>query len=200
MNKTSPTDTTDDQARKESATADKQIEQHDEEKQQDGAEKADSSKSCRGKVRWIILAVVVLIAVAIIGGVLGTQSSPIASPTATPTPAPTASFQPSMPPTQVPSQSPTTVRFKVEAILEPYAPLDEEVMEWLTEISSWQPEPDDPDYDYLWLERYALASLYKTTDGPIWENNVLWMTDYATCEWYGSKGCPGPITDLSLRK
>lgn len=39
------------------------------------------------------------------------------------------------------------------------------------------------------LQRYALATLYYSTIGPLWRNSDKWMSLSDECEWYGVSGC-----------
>ena len=40
-----------------------------------------------------------------------------------------------------------------------------------------------PINDETFLERYALATLYFSTDGPNWENNLSFLTEKPVCDW-----------------
>ena len=39
------------------------------------------------------------------------------------------------------------------------------------------------------LQRYALATLYHSTNGPLWRNSDKWMSLSDECDWYGVSGC-----------
>ena len=48
-------------------------------------------------------------------------------------------------------------------------------------------------------DRYALTTLYQTTDGDNWINNDNWLTDAPMGQWYGvTTGADGRVTELSL--
>ncbi|KAL3928491.1 MAG: hypothetical protein SGBAC_012629, partial [Bacillariaceae sp.] len=130
--------------------------------------------------------------------------TPSSTPTKIPTSAPTASPSqlPSVSPSAVASQPPSTAvdgrRAMVEGILSDEAPFNQQAMDWLVETDSWKPDEGDPDSDYLWLERYALASLYYSTDGDNWTVNTNWLSSNPVCNWASAHGwmtnaCPGPI-------
>lgn len=178
---------------------------HDEDHNSNDIENMTEDNNSRKskKMILILVALIVVVVVAILAGVLGSSSESSSSTTTrdvVPTEAPTIAPFPS----STPSYAPTTFRSRIEAILEPFAaPLDNETMDWLVETSSWEPNSDDQDYDYQWLERYAMALLYKTTDGPSsWSTSINWMSDAAACNWFSlvPNECPGPVTDLVLRK
>jgi hypothetical protein len=167
----------------------------------------DNSRKCGGKKRWILIAIVVVVIVAILAGVLGGSSSTRASlglPTRAVPPTQAPTYFPSEAPSEAPSQAPTTLRSKVEGILSDYEPLDEQTLVWLLETSTWEPEEGDPNSDYLWLERYVMALLYFSTNGPNWPiNNNNWLSDEAACTWFSletTQECPGPVTGLVLSK
>jgi len=41
------------------------------------------------------------------------------------------------------------------------------------------------------LQRYALATLYVATDGPLWISSRNWLTDVHGCDWFGVVGYDG---------
>lgn len=171
-----------------------------------GESPEDSENDIRDKQRkrlLVFLAVGCLAAVAISVGILlssaGDSSMTTGPTTLPPTSMPAVSSAPS------PSPTVTSLRSKVENILSDYAPLDDETMTWLTETSTWEPDEDDPNYEYLWLERYTLAFLYLSTNGKQWSDSFNWLSSESVCKWWFrlNPRCnfgAGPITVLDLRK
>lgn len=140
-----------------------------------------------------------------------TPSAPIAIPL--PTTGPTKAISPN--PTTISSPIPTRDNTtpnpatiprgtKVLNALAGYAPFHEEALTWLTDTDSWEPDEGDPDSDYLWLERYVMAVVYFSNNGPNWSRNSNWLSSQPVCSWFFSIfdtfGCPGPIEYLSLGK
>ncbi|CAJ1960704.1 unnamed protein product [Cylindrotheca closterium] len=164
------------------------------------------------KVLWSVI-VLLAIVVAILAGMLllnnNNKNDGNDAPTTTSSDSNQANAIPTTQPTPSPSHwTPTTRRGRVEYILKDYAPLDERTMTWLLETSTWTPPttarignyPSDETENYLWLERYALALLYSSTNGPYWARNDYWMSNEPTCRWFSLEpnACPGPITNLVL--
>ncbi|CAJ1929086.1 unnamed protein product [Cylindrotheca closterium] len=137
------------------------------------------------------------------------SANPSASPTQRVTPLPTMSptKRPTTSPSVVPSQSPSTVadarRAMIEGILSDHAPFDQQAMSWLAETDTWQPDADDPNSNYMWLERYALVALYYSTNGDNWTYNAKWLSAEPVCNWtfvhsFLYNTCPGPLGSLVL--
>ena len=50
------------------------------------------------------------------------------------------------------------------------------------------------------VQRYALATIYFSTDGEDWENNDRWLSGSDECNWYGIECSGGEVTDIDLCK
>jgi hypothetical protein len=139
------------------------------------------------KFQWggglILCLVVVGVAV---GGSDGSvdRDGPAMSPTLSSSPSLVPSMAPSSVVSLVPSSAPSTApSFTFEVWLAQSLPTnsqDAQAFEWL------QDDPALSTYTKLEvLQRYALATLYYTTDGENWINNTGWL-DYSTaeCDWF----------------
>jgi hypothetical protein len=49
--------------------------------------------------------------------------------------------------------------------------------------------------DRIFLQRYALATLYYSTEGNNWIASDSWLTNATECEWYSSSQQPALICD-----
>ncbi|CAJ1952097.1 unnamed protein product [Cylindrotheca closterium] len=89
---------------------------------------------------------------------------------------------------------------KVQNSLKDYTPLNEKAFVWLASTDTWEPDEEDPNGDYLWLERYSMAVLYFSNNGQNWSQNDKWLSSQPVCSWYSGTAneCPGPIKSLSL--
>lgn len=167
----------------------------------------ENTSTDRHKTSWLIIAgILAIFAGGIMTGMLVCKdgfskhgrTSENSAPTTFPSPTNTAA---------PPPLTPTTLRSHVERVLvDEYEvePLDESIVTWLTETSSWRPSEGDPDNaNYLWFERYAMVSLYHATNGHNWTHNDNWLhPDLAVCSWFSRvpNACPGPMTNLVLCK
>jgi len=59
-------------------------------------------------------------------------------------------------------------------------------------------DDDTPVTDEFFLFRYALATLYFSTDGPNWADNQNWLTSPDTCSWNGLVCSFGDLIDIDL--
>jgi len=57
-------------------------------------------------------------------------------------------------------------------------------MEWLRTPSGFSGVSDDD----IFLQRYALATLYYSTAGESWTSNDRWLSDSNVCDWFSSAG------------
>ncbi|CAJ1960698.1 unnamed protein product [Cylindrotheca closterium] len=133
--------------------------------------------------------------------------APTPGPTKVPTPGPTPN--PTLAPTPAPTPFPTApptpapTRETLESILVDYEPLNVQAITWL-QTSTWQPAEGDPNAIYYLLERYALASLYFSTNGASsWTQRDNWLSpDQPVCRWFSKSDtpndCSGPMTKLHL--
>ena len=132
--------------------------------------------------------------------------APVAAPTSPPTRAPTPNIFP--PPT--PGQQPSA----------PSPPVDEDLLlEFLTQLSTDGGEalrdPTSPQYaamqwlrsdanqgifdDVIFIQRFALATLYYSSGGEQWTSSSGWMTEASECEWYSSSTSSQSICDADGR-
>ena len=89
----------------------------------------------------------------------------------------TLSPSPTSVPSTVPSAAPKTRSGKIEFILaDLMAPLNEQAINWLTDTDTWEPAAEDPESDYLWIERYVMVDLYFSTNGTNWDSAENWLS------------------------
>lgn len=88
-------------------------------------------------------------------------------------------------------------------ILEDYMPLRKDAIKWLTEIDTWAPPENVTNAEQIWVERYALASFYYSTDtmkSP-WRSNDQWLSAESTCSWYGVEcNAMGEVVEIRMCK
>ncbi|KAL3930225.1 MAG: hypothetical protein SGBAC_011851, partial [Bacillariaceae sp.] len=180
--------------------------------QSKGSRHGVTASESRGKTKRMVAIIVVIffVTAAIVVGVLVASKNGstddtavnIAAPTPLPTPNPTQGSTPLPTPNPTPNLTPGPTPMpilrgaKVESILADFDRLDAQAFEWLTDTDTWKPDEGDPNGDYLWLERYVMAELYFSTNGPNWTRKDNWLTSQPVCKWINQ--CPGPTNNLRL--
>ena len=167
--------------------------------EEDGEENNSNNK--RRNI-YIVVALVGLLIVA--GAVVGTVALQNRPTEETATPSPSSTPGPGAP-TPPLSQAPTrlTRAQKVKTILADLAPWNEQAISWLKDIDTWEPAAEDPNSDYLWMERYVMADLYYSTNGTNWTRNDRWLSNETVCNWYlnvNTTKCTGPLKDMNVCK
>jgi hypothetical protein len=73
---------------------------------------------------------------------------------------------------------------KLEGILSDHTPSNDEAFTWLAETDTWEPPEDATNAESLWLERYAMATIYHSTNGDMWTKNDSWLSEKPVCDWF----------------
>lgn len=74
-------------------------------------------------------------------------------------------------------------KIKLEGILSDHTRFNDEAFTWLAETDTWEPPEDATNAESLWLERYAMATIYHSTNGDMWTNNDSWLSEKPVCDW-----------------
>jgi hypothetical protein len=111
-------------------------------------------------------------------------------------------------PSSQPSQGPTSDPFPgpygyLGFILADYRPLQQDAIKWLTSSDKWVPPENATNVEQMWIERYALATFYYSTDttkNP-WRYHDQWLSSESTCSWFGVQ-CNevGEVVEINMRK
>jgi hypothetical protein len=73
---------------------------------------------------------------------------------------------------------------KLEGILSDHTPFNDAAFTWLAETDTWEPPEEATNAESLWLDRYAMATIYHSTNGDMWTKNDSWLSEKAVCDWF----------------
>jgi hypothetical protein len=145
--------------------------------------------SNRGRRRWVILLLLILTALTVLGVVLGITLRPDA-PVST------------LAPTSMPTLSLGDLSYLLEsvssdngeALQSPSTPQNM-AFKWLANDSNLGTYTNE-----TIIQRYALATLYYSTNGDSWVNNASWLDDGDECAstWFQVECTDGAVASLSL--
>jgi len=105
---------------------------------------------------------------------------------------------PTSPPT-IPVVIPNPVKLEyLETVLSAHQPLDTNVVTWLSALDTWEPT-SDVNVEEQWAERYAIATIYESTNGDDWISTAGWKSSNHICQgWFGISCTDNRVTDLDL--
>lgn len=111
-------------------------------------------------------------------------------------------------PSSQPSQGPTSDPYPgpygyLGFVLADSSPFQEDAIEWLTSSDKWIPPENATNVEQMWIERYALATFYYSTDATKspWRYHDQWLSSESTCSWFGVRcNKVGEVVEINMRK
>jgi hypothetical protein len=151
------------------------------------AEIVEEKQQCSTRLKiWIGVAVVLLVTVAVVLGTVLTRVLKV--PTSTPSPQEILKELQSLL---------SSVSFDSGTALQTPSSPQNKALNWLANNNTNLEEYTDDQK----IQRYALATLFYSTNGTSWDKKDEWMSDFDECRWYnnGSSLCKsGSVETLSL--